>query len=123
METKKTFWFILGGIGLVVIGLLVGFALGGRWGAIRTSGTVDHGPMMWDWDDRWGGHMMRPSSGSMVSHWGTAGVFPGAVWPLMILFLLGPLPGIVALIILLARHPASQSQLPKPPEPSEPTEE
>lgn len=93
MKTSKWIWFVLGGIGLVALGCLIGFGLR----------TADIGwramPMMGSW------------SGHMVG-WRTPGMFFGLRWLFMLLFWLGPIAGIVALILVLTRRNAPPATAP-----------
>lgn len=87
MKSLKWLWIVLGGIALVALGFLIGFGLQGApigWRAM---------PMMGAWNGRFIG-MHAP------------GMFFGLRWLMMLIFWLGPLAGIVALILVLTRRSA-----------------
>ncbi|GEM_PF-7102056 len=100
---NKTIWLVLGGIGLVVAGIVIGFLLSGGVLALRSPQGAEfiqpfaYGPMR-------GGHMM--------SFWGRPYLFWGLGWLVMALFWLGPIAGIAALIIVLAgrKKPSATAQ-------------
>lgn len=86
MKTKW-FWFVLGGIALVALGFVIGFSLRGAplgWRVMPMMGT-------------WPGH---------TAGWRTPGMFFGLRWLFMLFFGLGPIAGIVALILVLTRRNA-----------------
>jgi hypothetical protein len=100
---NKTIWLALGGIGLVVAGIMIGFLLSGGMLALRPPRVAEfiqpfaYSPMM-------GRHMM--------SFWGRPYLFWGLGWLVMALFWLGPIAGIAALIIVLAgrKKPSATAQ-------------
>ncbi len=95
---SKTIWYVLGAIGLVIVGFLVGSLLGSGW-LLHTPDTVRWGDGCFIPATRpWGGHMTSMGGGLF---WG---------WPLLILFSLGPIAGIVALIIVLVNRKPQSTQ-------------
>ncbi len=87
MKMSKWIGYVLGGIGLVALGCLIGFGLRSApigWHVMPMMGT-------------WAGHM---------DGWRTPGMFFGLRWLIMPLFWLGPIAGIVALILVLTRRNA-----------------
>ena len=101
MKQAKWLWYVLGGLGLVALGCLIGFGL--RFAPIGWHVM----PMMGTWD----GHTVG---------WHRPGMFLGLRWLLMPLFWLGPIAGIVALILVLKRRnapaaapPATEETKPK----------
>lgn len=88
MKSSKWIWYVLGGIGLVALGCLIGVGLRSAnvgWRVMPMMGT-------------WPGHMVG---------WRTPGMFFGLRWLLMLLFMVGPIAGIIALILVLVRRNAS----------------
>jgi hypothetical protein len=112
---NKTIWLVLGGIGLVLIGIVLGLLLSGGILALRVPrGDVFVQPFAY-------GPMMRGWNNHMMGLWGWPRPFLGLRWLVMALFWLGPIAGIVALIIVLAgRKPSAPQQSdsvpPSPPE-------
>ncbi|MBN1311456.1 MAG: hypothetical protein JXB30_08555 [Anaerolineae bacterium] len=107
MKKTTMLWLVLCSIALVALGFLIGISL--PIGSLGWRAT----PMMADWD----GHMMGSWDGHMMD-WHTPRSFFGLGWLLTPLFWLGPLAGIVALFVVLARR---NTPLPTPmPAPAQP---
>lgn len=102
MNRTRWIWIALGGIALLAIGLLIGLTLTAGGAHIAGWG---YPTMMGGWP---GAHM--GSWGMMHSGFGW-GIFPFFGWLMMLLFLLGPIAGIAALIIVL-RRPAQSPPTP-----------
>lgn len=93
MKASKWLWYVLGGLGLVALGCLIGFGLRSTsigWGIMPMMGT-------------WNGHMVG---------WRTPGLFLGLRWLIIPIFWLGPIAGIVALILVLTRRNTSTTTPP-----------
>jgi hypothetical protein len=101
MKKATILWLILGGIALVAVGLLIGLFL-------PTPALGWHSMSM-----------MRPFDGHFFGGYMPMTGF-GLRWLILPLFCIGPIAGILALILVLARpHTAAP---PAPPAPSAPPE-
>ena len=105
MKKSNILWIVLGGIVLVVLGFLAGFALNGGF-----AGGLHPITMMRSYP-----YHTRGFVGGFGFPWLPMGL--GGL--LMLVFWLGPIAGIVALIIVLARRPA----LPQPQPQEQPSKE
>jgi hypothetical protein len=96
MKKSNVIWFILGGLALIALGFVGGYALNGGFmrPAALANGAVPYGAMPY----------MRGFGGRMMG-------LPFFGFGLGLLFMtiqgLGPIAGIVALIIVLTRRPAA----------------
>lgn len=111
---NKTIWLVLGGIGLVLVGIGLGFLLGGGMLALRAPmGDAFIQPFAYS-------PMMRGWNSHMMGLWGWPRPFLGLRWLVMALFWLGPIAGLVALIIVLAGRKPSAANQPNSAHPSPP---
>ncbi len=104
MKRTSIIWYILGGLALIALGFLAGYALNG--GFTRVAAAP--------------GTMMPYARGFRTTV--MPGLFLGGLrfglgWLMMLIFWLGPVAGILALIIVLARRPAAPSVPVVPPAP------
>lgn len=98
MSRRSKLWLVLGGIGLVLLGVVLGFFLG-------RSVWFAHWPMMSAWESH-PGLPARPLGGHMM---GVPGIY-GLWWLFMGLYWFAPVAVIVALIVVLIRREKSSSQ-------------
>jgi hypothetical protein len=112
MKRTNIIWYILGGLVLIALGFVAGYALNGGF----TRAAVGAGTMM---------PYARGLRGAAVPGMLMGGLRFGLGWLMMLIFWLGPVAGIVALIIVLARRPAAPVAPPVAPveaAPAEPVE-
>ena len=94
MKRTSIIWYVLGGLVLIALGFVVGYALNG--GFLR--GAAVAGTMM---------PYARGFRGAAMPGMFMGGLGFGLGWLMMLIFWLGPIAGILALIIVLARRPAA----------------
>jgi hypothetical protein len=120
MKRSTVIWYIIGAIVLIGLGFLAGYALSGGFSpaAVQANGVRPFGMMPY--------LQQGPQARGMMPGFATRRFLPG--FPLMglgmgfglllaVIYGLGPIAGIVALILVLTRRPAGP---PAPPPPVEP---
>lgn len=95
MKRTSIIWYILGGLVLIALGFVAGYALNGGFTRVAAVGA---GTMM---------PYARGFRGAVAPGMFMGGLRFGLGWLMMLIFWLGPVAGIVALIIVLARRPAA----------------
>jgi hypothetical protein len=118
VKKSNIIWFILGGLALIVLGFVVGYMLHGGFTAATVAG-------------RFAPYGAMPHMSGFVAR-GAVGGFPFLGFGLGLALLgglirwLGPIAGIVALVIVLTRKPAAApappAQIAQPTAVSAPTE-